>query len=366
LTEPRKIKVQFVIATLDVGGAERQLTALATRLDPQRFEVDVLCLTRGGRFEEPLKEAGIQYTILNKKPGLDVFCLPNTWRHIRRFQPDIVHGWLFTGGAFGRAAAILNRTPVRIVSERSVSHWRTGLYQLSDTLLARKTQVILCNSSAVADWVKPYARLRGQRVEVIANGVEAQSFPVRDLPLEVERPVLMTVCRMTQAKRLDHLLDAVHILHQEGLSFRLDLVGDGELRGVVEQQIETLNLQSCVRCLGSQTDVISCLKTADVFVLTSDREGLPNAVMEAMAMGLPVVATRAGGTPDLVKPETGILVDCGDVVGIANGLRTLILEGRTRRQMGAAGRQRIEEHFSMEAMVAKHEALYKQTLQRPV
>ena len=361
LTE--KTRVQFVISTLEVGGAERQLTALATRIDRTKFDVEVLVLTRGGRFETELNQAGIPYKILDKGPGMNAKCFFKTVREMRRFRPHVVHGWLFTGSAYGRAAGTVARVPVRIASERSVSRWREGIHKWTDRALSKCTEIILCNSNAVADWVKDYAHLKDQRVEVIANGLEAEAFAIKDYGQVNQPPRLITVCRMTLAKRLDILLQAVHQLQQEGLAFHLDMVGDGELRSQVEQQISDLGIEAHVTCHGSQKDVVSYLTGADIFVLSSDREGLPNAVMEAMACGLPVVATRAGGTPDLVHPQNGFLVDCQDIEGLTNGMRELLLNAELRQTMGEAGRTLIEKEFSMEAMVRKHEVLYRDALE---
>lgn len=355
-----KIRIQFVIATLDVGGAERQLTALATGLDPTRFEVEVLVLTRGGRFEDELRASKIPYYILDKRRGFDPFCLPRLWRHMRRFRPVVVHTWMFTGGAFGRTAALLSRTPYLVMSERSANMARSIVHQAVDTALARTTDVTLGNSTAVIDWFQEYARAQKQEAMVIANGLAMEGYPAEPTKTLRPVPVLMTVCRMSPVKRLDVLLLACKRLVDEGILFRLELVGDGESRPAIEDQILSLGLTDVVLCHGNQKDVPSYLQRADIFVLTSDHEGLPNAVMEAMACHLPVVATRAGGTVDLVTENTGILVECGDVHAIAYAIRELINDPIRRKQLGKNGRQRIEQGFSMKAMVEQHERLYEQ------
>lgn len=353
-----KIRVQFVIATLDVGGAERQLTALATGLDPSRFDVEVLVLTRGGRFEEELRASQIPYYILDKRRGFDPLCLPRLWRHMRRFRPHVVHTWMFTGGAFGRTAALFNRTPYLVMSERSAHMARSVIHRAVDTALARTTDVTLGNSTAVTAWFREYARATERQTLVIPNGLGLSEYPAQPINTEHSVPVLMTVCRMSPVKRLDVLLKACKLLADEGVLFRLELVGDGESRSTVEEQIVELGLSDVVLCHGNQKDVPSFLQRADIFVLTSDHEGLPNAVMEAMACHLPVVATRAGGTVDLVTDETGILVDCGDVNAIAKSIRGLIDDPSRREALGKNGRRRIEQGFSMEAMVDQHERLY--------
>ena len=338
------IRIQFVIATLEVGGAERQVTALAAGLDSARFEAEVLVLTRGGRFEEPLQAAGIPYHILDKRPGIDPFVLPKLWRHMRRFKPDIVHGWMFTGGAFGRTAGLLSRVPVLIMSERTAHMRRTRLHRRVDMTLARRTDVTLGNSTAVEEWFRGYARVTSGRTEVIPNGLDLSSFSVSEAGPDNVVPIVMTVCRMSEVKRLDVLLDAARILVDAGVSFQLELVGDGECRPDVEAQITALSLRDVVVCHGAQKDVNPCLQRADVFVLTSDHEGLPNAVMEAMATGVPV--------------------DCGDSQGVADGIRAMLEDSSNRRKMGMAGRRLIESEFSMEAMVARHEALYEECVAR--
>ena len=266
---------------------------------------------------------------------------------------------MFTGGAFGRTAGLLSRTPRLVMSERSAYMSRSMIHRVVDTALARTTDVTLGNSTAVVTWFKEYARAQQGRTQVIANGLDLTAYPKQPTATSSKVPVLMTVCRMSPVKRLDILLLACKRLVDNGVSFRLELVGDGESRPAVDAQIVALDLSSVVTCHGNQKDVPSYLQRADIFVLTSDHEGLPNAVMEAMACHLPVVATRAGGTVDLVTEDTGVLVECGDVDALATALEALIHNAKQRVQFGVNGRKRIEEGFSMDAMVRQHEVLYQ-------
>jgi glycosyltransferase involved in cell wall biosynthesis len=203
---------------------------------------------------------------------------------------------------------------------------------------------------------------------VLPNGVDlpaAASLPEQaqaraTLGLPLEGLLVASVARLNPVKRLDVLLQALALVEEA----KLVLVGDGPERGRLEALAESLGISGRVHLAGYREDVWPWLAACDVFALSSEWEGMPNAVLEAMAAGLPVVATRVGGTPDVVvEGVTGYLVPSDDPLALARALKALIRDSGLRYQMGAAGRHRVEERFSVERMVERTQALYEELLE---
>jgi glycosyltransferase involved in cell wall biosynthesis len=182
-----------------------------------------------------------------------------------------------------------------------------------------------------------------------------------DVPIDV--PLVGSVGRLHPQKDFATLLAAIAQVRKRIPTVRLLLVGDGELRDELESQSRSLGLSEIVTFAGSRTDVPEILAAVDVFTLSSLWEGMSNAALEAMAAGLPVVATAVGGTPEVVVDEvTGLLVPPHDPTSLAGALTTLLREPALRRRMGQAGRERVQEQFSVERMVCRTEALYTEML----
>lgn len=356
------IRVLYVIATLDRAGAEGQLCALLTRLDRGRFEPQVICLTRGGPHEETLKQAGIPYEVLGKQRKLDLGFVRKLASRIREFRPQILHTWMFTSNAYGRIAAAGAGVPVWIASERAVDSWKTWPYRVTDRLLAPFTARVIANCEAIRTFLVDEIGIPRSRIDVIANGVEAQRFAAKAHRAARE----ITFCsagRLVPQKRMDLFVLALARLRDRGFRAKARIAGEGPLRGELEQLIARLDLGDQVDLCGAVEDLREFLGAAEVFLLASDWEGLPNVVLEAMASGLPVVATAVDGSADLVLDGvTGLLTQPGDVESLANAMGILAGSADLRRTMGQAGRERVEKEFSMERMVERYEALYQELL----
>lgn len=359
MPEATRMRIQYVIATLDRAGAEGQLTALLTRLDRTRFEPHLVCLTRGGPHASSLEAAGVPYEIIGKTSKLDLRPLGRLYRHLRRFRPHVLHTWMFTANAFGRAAGILARVPVRIASERAVDTWKTWPYHLADRVLAPWTHCIVANCEAVRKFVEHHVPLDAARLCVIPNGVDTRRF----LPREHGPADPVTFCaigRLAPQKRMDLVLKALAGLGQHGVRARLLILGEGPLAGELHALAESLGVAPRVEWRGAVDDVTAALLESDVFVLASDWEGMPNVALEAMASGLPVVATAVDGSVELVKDcETGLLTRPGDAAGLAAAMERCATSAELRQRLGRTGRMRAESEFSMDRMVERYQSLYE-------
>ncbi len=236
---------------------------------------------------------------------------------------------------------------------------------------ARKMQAGIDAFTTVSEGVKNYfverLGLDGAGIQVIPNGVDVARF--RDLrDAEARRQLvsegdesfmLITVGRLAEAKDFPILLRAVKIAREDGAPVRLALVGDGEMRDELSRMVRELGLEKAVNLMGRRVDIERLLCGADAFVMSSKREGLPMALLEAMASGLPIAATRAGGIPEVVRDgQDGLLVDCEDPVQLAGAIQRLCHDGDLRTRLGKAARKSAESTFSFVNIARQYENIY--------
>jgi glycosyltransferase involved in cell wall biosynthesis len=379
----RRIKILFVIGTLDIGGTERQLVALVTRLDRRRFQPTVCCLAAGGPLEASLREAGIPVTVVGFRgfrpsmgPNL-ILRLPamlveltRFWRLIRSERPDIVHGLLFWAYVLAAPAAQLAGVPTVLASRRSLGLFKADKwhYLRLERFTNRLTDLIVANSEAVkADTVRQ-ERLDPDKVLVIHNGVDLGQFPARaasphvrqELRIPDAAKVVTVVANFIHYKGHEAFLSAWQVVVRRLPGSVALLVGDGPLRLALEARAAQLGLAESVCFLGTRDDVAAVLSAADVVVHPSQQEGFSNAILEAMAAGRPVVATAVGGNNEaVVHEETGLLVPVDDSDTMAAAMLRLLEHPAEATAFGAAGRRRIEAHFDLRKTVREYERLYE-------
>ncbi len=361
-------KVLHLITELDTGGAQKALARLLAHLDQQRFDPSVVCLYNGDKtVAQEIRALDIPVTDLGMttKWRWDTFW--RLYRLLRREHPVILHTWMFHANLPGRLLGHLAGVPIVISSERTMgqeSGWRYGLNRFTHPLADR----ITCVSQQVDDFVVQQVGIPRDKTVVIPNGIDLQDFDrlhtdqeARSrLNLPSEAPLIGTVTRLNPVKRLDVLLQAVASL----CDVHVVIVGKGPERARLETMVEQLCLVDRVHFVGHQQDVRPWLAILDVFVLPSDWEGMSNALLEAMAARLPVVATAIGGTPEVVVDGvTGLLVPPRDPGALAEAITRLLRDHDLRVRMGQAGRERVERRFSIEETVRLTEELYKTLLE---
>jgi len=364
------LRVLHIIATLDRAGAEGQLTRLCLGLDRREFAPAVCCLTRGGPHEEILHCADVPVAVLHKRGPFDVPLLGRLVLHLKSQRPHIVQTWLPTANAWGGAAALLARVPVVIASERAADIWKGVLRRWLDRRLARVSDAVVTNADAVRRFCIERIGLPAQKIHVIRNGLDLREFdrqagrPVGE-PVRGRSLLLGTVARLEPQKGVQYLLEAASLLAAGGEDVEVWIIGDGPERPRLEGMCRaSTHLSGRVRFLGRREDVPALLRCLDIFVLPSLWEGLPNAVLEAMAAERPVVATDVNGTGEaVVAGETGLLVPSRSPRALADAIRVLTQNPEQRSRMGRAGRARVERHFSERRMIEETEALYRRLAQ---
>lgn len=366
------IKLALVIPTLDRSGAEKQLTLLASRLPRDEFEIHVFALTRGGPFEQTLLEAEVPVTILGKRWKFDPATLRGLRTALLKFNPDIVHTWLFAANAYGRLIGGGRPLWKTVVSERCVDSWKAGWQLWLDKRLINRTDRLVGNSESVAEFYREQG-FPADRITVIPNGIDLPERPtegreklLKELELPRDAKLIGHVGRLAKQKRVDDLVWAIQLLRQADERACLLIIGDGPERDALIQRVEAFECHKHVRFLGHRSDAARLLSLLDVYWLGSDFEGMSNSLMEAMAAGVPVVVTDIPPNRELVQHDRqGYLVNVGDGVGFAQFTNRLIQNEDLARQFGDAGRLRMEHEFSIDTMVQSHATLYRELCANP-
>ncbi|MGI9433001.1 MAG: glycosyltransferase [Myxococcota bacterium] len=362
-------RILYVIGALGTGGAERQLLELTAGLDRRRYEPLVCALDVGHEYAAAFAERGVPVVEFPRRGSLDWQRLTALRSRIRSEQPALIHAFLASPALYARLACIgLRSRPPVIVSERTVLP-RPAYVRVADWLLAHRSACFLANADAVRESLLDAVWPQQPRVEVIPNGFDLSPFERGPTRTELrarlgwgEETIALCVGRLTDAKDFPTLLDAFAKLDRPNL--RLVIAGEGEKRSEIEQRIRSQDLR--VTLLGLRTDVPDLLRAADLFVLASKVEGFPNVIGEALAAGLPVAATSAGGVPEVVRAGVdGCVVPIGDSSALADAVEFLLDDPTLAREMASRGATRVREEFSLEAMIDRTQAVYSELLAEP-
>ena len=348
-----KARIALLITDLDAGGAERNLATLAAGLDRSRFDVAVASLMPPGRIGDELRAAGVDVTGLGMTSRFSAFGFARLSRWLKGTRPDLLHTWLFHANVLGRLAA--RRRVPRVVSSIRVAEprrWHLWLERITAPL----ADCILVNSASLADYAAAHGISR-EKLRVIPNAVDLTRFGPRRVT--AGPPVAVFIGRLTRQKGVDVLLRAAARL--PGVRFRI--VGEGDARKALEKLARSLGLAN-VEFAGATGDVPGVLADATLLVLPSRWEGLPNVVLEAMAAGVPVVATNAVGTRDLIADwANGLLAPVDDDAALAECIERVTRDATVYARLVSGGLETASRH-SPQAMIEAHQALYLSLLGR--
>lgn len=362
------IRIAFVIPTLDQSGAERQLTLLATHLPRDQYQVRVIALNRGGHFAATLGKHSIDVEVLEKRFRFD----PMTWvrlRHsLRNEPPDLIQSFLFSANAYVRLPRVApSRTKV-IVSERCVDSWKSG-WQLSiDRRLSGRMDAMTTNSESVKDFYVSTVGVSKELITVIPNAVgqskTANRETVREqLGLRSDHRVIGYCGRLAPQKCLSDLVWAFHLLLQDDQNTRLLIIGDGPQRDELSELAEHMGSRNEIQFLGHRQDAAEIMAALDVFCLPSEFEGMSNSLMEAMSIGIPVVASDIAANRELVRDaETGLLFKHGDGPDLARAVKQVLDDRSFAARVASAAQTYIMTNHSVDQLVKRHCELYSRLL----
>jgi len=354
------------------GGAARHVVDLALGLDPERYAVDLACLEGSQVWDETERAGHVERHRLHGshgRPGVgDSRDLPLLVRLAGR--ADLIHAHSSKAGFLTRLAAVLRAGGCRrraIFTPHGWSFWAADGAERTAYLALERLAARWCSTLVAVSEAERAAGLaarvgRPEQYRVIRNGIDLAPFAGEPSPCEGR---ILFVGRLRNPKRVDLALEALRRVRTAVPDATLDVAGDGPLRAELEQLARRLGLSERVRFLGTRGDLPGLLRDAQCLLLASDYEGCPLSVLEAMAAGVPVVATAVGGVPELlVGGETGVLAPAGDAEALADALRSVLVPPGRARQLGDNGRARAQRLFSRERMVADTCALYDAIVDR--
>jgi sugar transferase (PEP-CTERM/EpsH1 system associated) len=363
------LRVVHVVLSLDCGGLERIVVALVREGQRRGQCVTVICLERPGTLAPQVEALGAEVICLHKQAGIRLGLIQRVKTLLRELRPDVVHthqiGALFYAGP-----------PARRAGARVVVHTEHGKHYAArrrtrwlGRWAGRYAARFFCVSRDIAEEVAACRIVPQAKIDVVANGIDTAAFAVHDDPRVLRRalgipehaPVIGTVGRLNEIKRQDLLLSAVAQIPDAHLL----LVGDGPRLGALRELARDLKIEDRAHFAGYQSQPEMYLRAMDLFALTSRSEGMPLAVLEAWAAGLPVVASRVGGLPDLIEEgRTGLLFAPDDQASLILALSNLLHDQRLTRRLGDAGREQVRSAYSVERMATDYEQVYRQLLRR--
>jgi len=370
--ERSPMRILFVCPQLPTDGAERQLFWLCRSIDHRRLKVTVVYYEgKDTPLARAMAELPIGLVHLDRARLGTLGFLRSLRRLILSLRPDVLVCRLPSGYRFGRLAALWTGVPVVIAEERTILRCST-LRGLVDRTLNFWTTGWIGNSAAVAEHVARDLHVPPSRIHVIHNGLDAGEFQARaPHPRLAElrgagRRVVLNLGRLHESKNQQLFLRIGARLVREMPDLVLAICGEGGLQKDLETSIRQLGLADHCLLLGYQADMAAVLAGTDLLIQTSDWEGMPNAVMEAMCAGVPVVATDAGGTREIIRSEEdgGIVVPIGDEEALVRQARRVLGDTVLREGLGNRALTRIERDFSIQAMVRKYENLFIQLVQQ--
>lgn len=350
-------RVVHVLNTTDTGGAEMVALHLGRAMRPLGWECEVLALRGEGALSAAFAEAGLHVDNLGVPPDRGVLAIRRAVRSwLARNDVAVVHTHNVSP-LVGVAMAAPRGRSFRFVHTK---HGRARATNLRGAFLTRwaahrPDAIVAVSRDALASAIaEGYPQATSQ---VIYNGI---SVPAEVDHAHLDSAKLVVVCRLEAIKTVGLLLEAIALLSRDGIKATLTVVGDGSEREKLEAQCKSLGLADLVTFVGWQRDVSAWILRAGCLVLPSSEEGLPVTVLEAMALGRPVVATRVGGTPEVVADGvTGLLVEHGDPGALARALAALVSDGERAAELGRAGHRRALSEFSLEATAAHYHRLYE-------
>jgi len=366
-----RLKVVQIIPTLVQGGAEKQMALLAAHLDPARFESQVVVLTHSGPLEQELRAQGVPVHLIGKQGKADPRGYLRLKAKLKELAPDIVHTWLFAANSYGRYAAYRTGVPVIIGGERCVDPWKTRAHFCIDRWLQRVTTRIATNTHAVTQFYQHHG-LDPQKFVVIPNAVIPSPLPKLDreelfkrLRIPPRGRIVGAIGRLWKQKGYPDLIWAAELLRVAYQDVWFVILGDGPELPRLQLLRDKYGAHDAVRFAGHRADANELLSTFDLLWNGSHYEGQSNTILEAMAQGVPVIASDIPGNRDLVIPnETGYLFPLGEPSQLTRLTNNLLHDPANLAQLGENGRRRVAEHFSLANMLAGYEQLYRSEYER--
>ena len=372
------IKVFHIIDHLGLGGAQTFLLDLALEQQKSGRIHPVLCVLRENTaLSDRYRTLGLEIEHLGVRRNnlMEILSiLPRLIRRLRGQPVDLVHTHLFASGFFGRLAARFSGVPVIIHEQRNESEHTNLFGKWIDRHLGSLASAVICVSESTRDFNVHEKGIDPHKAEVIPNAINLDRFHreafkmdpagcLDDLDLPPTAKIVIGVGRLVPEKRFEVFLKAARLIHEAYPEARFLILGDGSERGSLERLAESLGIGSATRFAGMRSDVLALLSCSHVFVLTSDYEGLPLTLLEAMALQVPAVATDVDGTSEVLSDGAGgIVVPRNSPEAVADAVVSLLRDERRAQDIGLQGRRLVEEKYNIQVVQEQTYAVYQSIL----
>lgn len=357
--------ILFVIVGYTIGGSENMIAQIAPRLKKRGYNIRVLAFKGWGPVSNKLKNFGVECIALHGKGRFDLRVLWRYFVYLQKTPPDLIIAFLYRAYIPTRIFSFLLGIQ-NISSVRGVWEWMNPLQKFLDKITSPLSNVIYSCSKAVTEFLVRDVGIKRENIITIPNGIDVKSFSVKvnrkkkleELGIDSNCKIVGTVSRLYEpTKGIKILLEAFNIV-QSKINSQLLVVGSGKDEKKLKQM--ALKLKINVLFLGERNNVAEILPIMDIFVLPSLSEGSPVVILEAMASGLPVVATDVGGSREVVLDgKTGYIVKSGNPIKLAEKIKDFLDNDERRKKFGEEGFRRVQENFSIDKTVSKIESLWK-------
>ncbi len=364
-----QIQILYVITDLELGGVPLHLHRLITAMQQRDFTVAVVSLAMAGPVAKRLRDQGVDVYDCGGRGGWDIRILGRLTKLFKQIKPDIVHAMLFHANLASRwSAKRAGISAQRVLCEIQTVELERRWHLLVDRFTYRGCRFMIGNSLSVLGHLAFKAKIPRDRLRMVRGGIDPSAIvsavptdPV-SLGLNPEVPIVLWAGRLDPAKGVANLIEAIAEVVKIH-PVQLVLAGDGKLKSVLCQLIEKLELSSIVHMLGMRQDVPSLLKMADIFAFPSLTEGLPNALLEAMAAGCPIVTTDVPGCCDLIqRGETGLIVPYGDIDALAAAIIIFIRDKDRAHKLGDRAAKIVQQDWHIERTYETYAAIYRSIL----
>lgn len=347
------IKLCFATSSLGKGGAEKQLYLLLKNLDRSLYSPVVITFS-DGPWKSDIEALHIPVVTLRARTRIGrFFC---SFAYLVRYRPHVLHCFGASAGFIVRPAAIFARIPTIIASERYVVQTKNNIKLIFEKLLGLGSDFVICNARHSATFYEEQGILPPKKIRVIRNGIESQETGEWSPPAE---PCIGYLANLREGKNHEFLIHAFDAMRRRYPRLKLLLAGEGPRRKYIEKLVESLGISESVEILGTISDQSSFFKRLSVYCHVSLYEGIPNSIMEAMARGVPCVASDIPGNRELITHEiSGLLVSPTSVGELSDGVLRLLSNPVLSKHFGETARQFLMDNFSIEQMVKATTNLY--------
>lgn len=355
----RKTRVAILVPSLVVGGAENMVAQLIKSIDKKKYDVLLIVMSSKNRtyINTVIEELDIKLIYMDKKVGFSINSFISTFKILTKFKPQIIHTHLSSWVYVFLWGLIYSVNILHTVHSMPIRECTGAARILRKYLYKTKSIIPVAISDMIAKQTSELYNLPSDFIETIYNPVDIQKFQDNKGYINKKYITFVNVARFTAIKNQTILVDAFYRVQKELPNTLLVFVGDGELRIQVEEKVRKLHLEEYVSFTGIISDVSDILAQSDIFVLPSAYEGLPLTILEAMAAGLPIIASSVGGIPDIVK-DNGILIEPGNREELALAMIELAKSSENRKKMSEIAKNEVKK-YDISKVTIKYEKLYK-------